>query len=111
MTLFVPPSEPSYGAQRKKEYRILTNDFGDGYEQNTPDGLNSKRETWDIAWNGLTEADADSIDTQIDSFGGLAFSWVTPKGQTKNFRCASLNRAYVSFENFNVTATFVESFS
>src|SRR5690606_29261995 len=40
---FDPPFAPSPGAQNKPEIKILQAEFGDGYSQPTPNGLNHIR--------------------------------------------------------------------
>lgn len=111
MTLFVPAYAPSYGASVKKSYRTLNNTFGDGYEQSVADGLNNVVETWELAWNALNETNANDIEDQLTAFAGTTFEWETPKGVTKKFTCKEMSKVYTGFQSYNITATFIESFS
>ena len=111
MTLFVPAYAPSYGTPVNKKYRTESNEFGDGYEAITPDGLNNIVESWNVVWENISNANADDIDDQLDTFMGTPFEWVTPKGLTKRFTCAETNRTYAGFDSCNFSATFVQNFS
>jgi len=111
MTLFTPVFAPSYGAQATTEYRVITNDFGDGYAQTIRDGLNNKKEMWELSWDILSVAEANSIETQLNSFAGTTFEWLTPNGATKSFRCSKFTRNYVSFTSTKISASFEESFA
>ncbi|MDE2097822.1 MAG: phage tail protein [Patescibacteria group bacterium] len=55
--------------------------FGDGYEQNTPQGLNYKPESWNLTFYFSTLADAEAFQDYISGFGGTqAFYWRSPRG-------------------------------
>lgn len=111
MTTFSPPYPPSYGSVALSNYRVIVNEFGDGYAQTVPDGLNNVQQSWELSWANIPNAAAADIVAQINSFAGRPFSWTTPDGLTKNFTCASLSRSFSGFSASTVTATFVESFS
>lgn len=111
MTTFTPPYLPNYGATRVKDYRDLENDFGDGYIQDIPDGLNTITETWQVAWTNISEANANDIEDQLDALAGTIFQWQTPKGVTKSFICKQVTIAYTGFQSYNVSANFVQRFT
>jgi phage-related protein len=57
--------------------------FGDGYSQRSPDGLNAESEQWDIEVGGLNLAQKNDLDGFIDRHGGhKAFLW-TPNGEVQ----------------------------
>lgn len=88
----------------------MSSQFGDGYEQIVPDGLNNVVESWDLQWNSMSEAAANDLEDQLTALAGTTFAWVTPKGITKNFTCGEVNVTYAGYSNFDVTCSFKESF-
>ena len=109
MTVLLPANQPSYGISVKTSYRTLVNNFGDGYSQTVPDGLNSKMETWDLTWE-MNQVDADDLEAQLSVLAGQTFEWETPRGDTKSFTCKEFQKIFTSFDNFKITAQFQESF-
>lgn len=111
MTTFVPAYAPSYGATYATKYRVLQNEFGDGYDQTVQDGLNNVQQIWEVPWNNISDTNALDIITQLNSLAGKVFDWLTPNGETKKFRCTAVNSTFVGYQTRNITATFTESFS
>lgn len=111
MSTFTPPYAPSYGSGDDTEIKMLSNDFGDGYKQDTPDGLNNQVETWNLAWNDISDANAASIMSQLKGFNGGPFEWTTPTGETKTFTCVNPKRVFTKYQTCNVTATFIQNFN
>lgn len=56
--------------------------FGDGYEQIAPKGINNIRENWSIQWGGLTTAEKDTIVTVLNTVGSWGILTWTPCGET-----------------------------
>jgi phage-related protein len=55
--------------------------FGDGYSQRSPDGINAESEEYDIEVSGLTLAQKNDLDAFLDRHGGhKSFLW-TPNGE------------------------------
>lgn len=108
MTVFTPPYAPSYSSQVNREYRTLETEFGDGYAQVVKDGLNNVKQTWELSWANINDTDAATILSQLDSFAGTAFQWLTPENQTKWFTCKKVNRSFTGFQNGTLTMTFAE---
>lgn len=111
MAVFTPAYNPSYGSGNDIDFRMLNNNFGDGYHQDVPDGLNNIVETWNLAWNNINDENADDIIAQLKSFNGVAFEWTTPDGETKNWTCGKISRIRSGFRNCNLSMTFTENFS
>jgi phage-related protein len=55
LTTFVPPVRPSPGTGFKPTLKILEAEFGEGYSQPTPDGINHMRLELNLKWDALTE--------------------------------------------------------
>lgn len=109
MTVLTPAHNPAYQSSVKTTYRSLENNFGDGYKQTVPDGLNNIIKEWSLAWD-MNEIDADDLEDQLDALKGQPFEWQDPKGVTRSYTCKEHSKSYVSYDNFRVTAVFVESF-
>ncbi len=71
---WTPPRPPQLGNRLTIDQKIKEAKFGDGYEQNAADGLNSIRRQWSLSWSACTDAEAD----QIENF------WIE-QGKTKAF--------------------------
>jgi phage-related protein len=67
---FIPPQEPSPGAQNKPDIKILQAEFGDGYSQPTPDGLNHVRSVLSLQWDYLEGCERDGIISFLECRGG-----------------------------------------
>lgn len=67
---FYPPVAPSPGTSRKPELKLLEAEFGDGYSQVMPAGLNHIRHTFDLKWEVLTQGQADAIEAFLERHGG-----------------------------------------
>lgn len=108
MTTFTPPVGISFSSSVTKLYRNLRNDFGDGYSQITGDGINSVREVWNLSWDTLTDAQADTIEAFLDAQGGIPFNWETPRGETKRFSSNVPVRTFQSYNKNSLTVVFTE---
>jgi phage-related protein len=79
--------KPDYSARKRMKPRVTVLKFGDGYEQRTTDGLNTKLESWSVSFKRSPTA-INSIDSFLNTCGGVtAFNWETPDGVTKTFVC------------------------
>jgi phage-related protein len=56
--------------------------FGDGYEQVAPKGINNVRESWSIQWGALTTTEKDTIVTALNAVGSWGILTWTPCGDT-----------------------------
>jgi phage-related protein len=82
------PSKISLESTKKTTFRQVAAQFGDGYTQVAPNGLNNRIDTWDIVWGGLSSSEKTTVETAINSIGTWGtFLW-TPCDETiqKKFR-------------------------
>jgi len=85
MTLatFTPPIAPSPGTTDKPKVKILKADFGDGYSQWAPDGLNNIRRTLSLTWEVLLPAQALAITSFMFTQAAAALPfYYTPSDET-----------------------------
>ena len=73
---------------RTRVYRTLTSQFGDGYKQDAPDGVNNTIDTWMINYENLGSADRATLVTFLDSQGAwTTWTWQAPNDSTvKNWK-------------------------
>lgn len=111
MAVFTPAYNPSYGSGEDYDFRMLKNEFGDGYKQNIPDGLNNIEESHNLQWENIPDSVADDIISQLKSFNGTTFEWTTPEGVTKNWTCQKISRTRPGYRTSTVSVVFTEDFS
>lgn len=97
-----------------QEARLRQVDFGDGYIQRTPLGLNSRRRSMDVAWNNITALEYATLYQTLDfvhrnghaialTAGNLLFT-------NGNFVIETLDVQVADTEHFTVTARLTEVF-
>jgi phage-related protein len=62
--------------------RIIAAEFGDGYSQRAPDGINYLPETVELRWIPLQKSEKDTIVNALNATGGWDYLTFTPPGQT-----------------------------
>ena len=64
-------------ASKRKEKKINRIEYGDGYSQRSLDGINWRRETWDLVFKGFS-SELDAIEAFLDTQGAASFDWYPP---------------------------------
>ncbi|WP_064033346.1 phage tail protein [Methylosinus sp. R-45379] len=110
---FTPPINPSVGAQKKPELKILEATFGDGYTQASADGLNHIRDSLTLNWEALTIAQSDAIEAFLNTQGGVTpFLWTAPGDATpRKWTCKDWEVTYRTTHFRSIKATFKQSFN
>ena len=76
----------SQSSARRRMYRTLTSQFGDGYAQHTPDGINNIVDEWSLVYENLTNAERTTLVTALDAVKSSDyFTWTAP-GDTSQKR-------------------------
>lgn len=65
------------------KYATLSAQFGDGYEQVAPLGINRKSKVWNITYRNMNPANAATILNFLDSVEGYLTIYATPRGETE----------------------------
>ena len=52
----------SQASSREAKPNILAVKFGDGYEQRIPNGINYKKDVWQVSWENLSTTDKDTVE-------------------------------------------------
>lgn len=112
MALLTFTYTPSKGISSSSKPRVVSAQFGDGYSQRVPDGLNSVVKEWDLSFNSNPVNKANSIVKFFeDRKGSEPFLW-TPPGETTQYLviCQEWNMVYQTHLSRTVTAKFKQVF-
>jgi phage-related protein len=110
---FNPPVPPSPGTKAKPEIKLLKADFGDGYTQSGPEGLNHIRRTLALQWDVLLPEQCADIIAFFEARGGFEPFWYTPSDETTPDRwtCEEWDDVRGTGGLRSATATLKESFA
>ncbi len=72
----------SQGSTRKRKFRVLKAQFGDGYLQTAPDGVNHQIDQWNLIFANLTLTDRATLWSAIETVGASDYLTWTPPGDT-----------------------------
>lgn len=72
--------ERQSGAAGRINFRIIEAQFGDGYSQVVPDGLNTKTQSWPLSFEGNMNYMQPILDFFARHKGAKSFYW-TPPGE------------------------------
>lgn len=104
---WAPLVEPT--GQTKFSTRVAQ--FGDGYSQSVPDGINNKTDTWPLTFTGYS-ADVSPIKAFLDATSGsTSFYWTPPLGAQSLFRCTDYTLQPLGGDLYTLAATFTEVFN
>lgn len=100
---------PDSGAGEKAAPRLLSAQFGEGYNQSAPDGLNFDMRPRNLSFSDRSISEATAIDVFLSGKNGCTTFLYThaTTGVTKKYRCQDWN--VVDSGNLRtITATFVQ---
>jgi phage-related protein len=107
---FNPPVPPSPGTDIKPEMKINRAEFGDGYTQEQPAGLNHLRRVVTLQWDVLTIEQAAAIEAFFEAHGGYQpFHYALSDDVQRKWTCDTWGLVRGTPNTF--TATFRESFA
>ncbi len=90
----------------KRTFRVKRVEFGNGYEQVAPDGINSSRDEWSVVYRNLTSAERDTLLNVLNAAQGWDYiSWQAPgDAASKKWR---INNEYSMSTNGNLWSVTV----
>lgn len=98
---------PSYPVEKQAEPRIKRVEFGDGYTQEAPDGINYNLYTWNLSWDSLTYDEKAEIEAFLVLRKGYeTFLWTDPDGVEFRVKCRSWSVAENNPKIYSIKATF-----
>jgi len=103
----------SQSSGKTLQINMLVAQYGDGYSQRTPNGLNYAKQQWTISWENISNTDLTTIENAIANtrYGADAFTW-TPFNETtqKKFLYQGHDVVFLSGDlctvNMNMTQVF-----
>lgn len=100
---------PDKGATRAMEPRVLSTGFGDGYSQDSPDGLNHKLEKRSLSFSGRSVAEMTAIEAFLEARGAVETFYYTHPGKTqKKYKCRSWSAQDNDYLVLAISAEFTE---
>jgi phage-related protein len=110
MDTFTPPLNPDAPLNQQFSPRMIQNNFGDGYAETSPDGLNAYPAQITPRWSLLTLPQKQSLDAFFKAHIGVAFFYTLPdETVARKWLCTSFkptqNATWWSYD-----ATFNERF-
>lgn len=109
---FTPPYAPSAnGTSYHEEPRVLRAQFGDGYDQTLPDGLNALRMQARLVWSAIPISAANTIVGFLRANKGAVFYYTLPdEGIARKWEVMSWDRDFSGGVIGTVTAELRERF-
>ena len=78
---------PSQSSTREVEFRTLSVQFGNGYQQDMPDGINDTVITWNLVYENIPKSQRDAIVEVLDAARSWdTIRWTDPDGQLINYK-------------------------
>lgn len=98
---------PSYPIEKEAEPRIRKVEFGDGYTQETPDGINYNLYTWSLNWDTLTQAEKTTIENFLVARKGYeTFTWIDPDGVSYKVKARTWSITEFTPKVYSIKTTF-----
>lgn len=102
---------PELSATPTRKPRVVSVQFGGGYREVRPDGINNDAVSWDLTFSDRPPGTVDAINTFLRAKNGVtAFTWTTPEGETIYVRCADWTAPYIAYGVRSLSATFTQEF-
>lgn len=108
---FAPPVAPSPGTTHKPTVNLWEADFGDGYSQPTPKGVNHIRRAVSLSWNALTYEDMRTIVDFFEARAGHEPFRFKPYGEPTAWNWTCKDWTYSAEAPWKLTAELVQSFT
>lgn len=103
--------KPSYGGSHSFEPRLKTISFGDGYTQDSPDGIHNTLWKSELVFEMRRDAECRAINHFLYTRGGqesFLYTPTSPFGTTITVKCKKWDTDPTFFDNFLVRASFEE---
>jgi phage-related protein len=113
LLIFDSPVSPSEPLQVETAARVLENEFGEGFKQRAPDGLNNLVRSAKPQWPRLSDQNADLIEAFLrGQLGAIPFLWLKPgDADYSQWICKTWSRVSLVGGKANLSASFEEDFS
>ena len=108
-----PSIEPNFGVTKNVSPNVTRTKFQDGYEQVIKFGLNINPKVYNLTFENITEAQADTIETFLDAriSDGDYFNWQAPdEPSTSKYRAINRTKTIPYAGLATIRVTFNEVF-
>lgn len=105
---------PSWSSEVDVSDRILTANFGDGYQQRLPEGIHRRRQRWSVNFANVTTAKAAAIVAFLERVGATtAFYWQPPFPHPAGMFTAVFPYSHrkIQYDNEAVKVDFLQDFN
>lgn len=99
------------GAQAAFAMRVRKVNFGDGYTQRIPDGLNNVSQKWPLTFEGNAAEMLPIRDFFISHAGASSFYWTPPGGTQGLWVVEKFNMTSIGGGLYSISADFTQAFS
>lgn len=93
------------GVSRKPKFRVLKQQFGDGYEQRILDGINAKTEDFSVSFANRSPSEVYTIADYLDAQVPANFNFYIDDETVKVY-CEEYSLVHESTVGHSLTATF-----
>lgn len=112
LPVFEPPVRPSPGTSHKPRLSLWEADFGDGYSQPTPKGINHIKKSVALTWDVLTTGQMSEIRDFFERLGGNQPFYFDPFGEDGMLKWTCKEFDWTTDGGiWKITATLVQSFT
>ena len=102
--------QPTNEARGRVTARVRRAQFGDGYSQSVPDGINHISQEWPLTIVGRWSTVGPAV-AFLESHVGESFQWTPPRGTASLWQCDEWEIKNEGADVYTVTATFQQTFS
>jgi phage-related protein len=88
------PTKIVLDSDKSVSFRAISSQFGDGYQQIAPNGINNRVASWTIEWAPLTQTERDTVESVLDSVGSWGILTWTPCMETVQLKFRMSNEGY-----------------
>jgi phage-related protein len=109
---FVPPVGPSQSTTQSRTPKIYLAEYGDGYEQRAAAGINTRRLSASVVWDGLVHTDANQIVSFFEARAGFEpfLYMLLPDTVTRRWVCSTIARSEIGPLGSSLSAEWREVF-
>jgi phage-related protein len=111
LTTFVPTISPSPGTQTEVQLALNKSEFGDGYTQAGPKGLNHIRHSVQLKWDGLTLVQLTSLRSFMEARGGYQSFYYQPPGFSSVLKWTCDAWSMSASSPYTFSSTLTQSFT
>lgn len=97
----------SQESTRTRRYKTKKAEFGNGYAQTAPDGINNAKDSWNVVYPNLTSAERTTLLAALDAVQSWDYlTWTAPgDGSSKKWKLAEGWSESTNGSHYTITFT------